>query len=69
MSTKPVFTYTSACCGASATKPPCEKVRSTGKKRKGETEFSSLGHWSCSNCGKGCKVTRSKRKQEESSVN
>lgn len=54
-----VFTYTSVCCGAAASKPACEKPKAA-KKGKGKTqEYATLGHWSCEKCGRACKVTRS----------
>ena len=66
-----VFVYTSACCGARAEKPALVKVRpapkSKGKKRD-ETDPIGLGHWTCSNCGKGCKAVRSKPAKEETNA-
>ena len=64
----PMFSYVSLCCNAPATKPPCVKPLPSTRKKKGgkmsdptPIEYASLGHWSCTNCGKGCKVVRSKR--------
>lgn len=64
----PAFSYISLCCNAPATKPPCVKVpKMAVKKGKAEKapEYASLGHWSCQNCGKGCKAVRMKREQSK----
>lgn len=49
----PKFLYTSTCCSAPATKDACVRT-------PGQVEFDQLplGHWNCSDCGRGCKVTR-----------
>jgi hypothetical protein len=60
---KPVFLYTSVCCGARAEKQPCVKP-----KTKKETEVNSLGSWTCSTCRKSCKCTRQKNKLDETSA-
>jgi hypothetical protein len=67
------FVYISQCCKVSATKPPCVAVPKVAKKakkgRKGDDkpqqEFASLGHWSCTQCGKGCKVSRTNAPEEK----
>ena len=74
MKQEPVFDYTSSCCSARAEKPACEKpkaVKAKGKgKKKAETpEFSHLGKWRCSTCGKRCKVSRTKREVTNVVVN
>lgn len=73
---KSQFVYLSLCCSAEATKPPCVKVFTTKKKKgkKGEDrekaqEFASLGHWTCGNCGKGCKVSVSLRPPKQETAN
>lgn len=58
-----VFTYTSTCCGEAATKPPC--VTDKELRREGKSSESSLGHWRCAVCKKACKVSRSRRKDEQ----
>lgn len=65
------FIYTSTCCGVPASKPACVKPAHAPKKKnkKGDRdkapEFATLGHWSCGNCGKSCKVTVSVRPPKE----
>jgi hypothetical protein len=51
---EPKYVYTSACCGAQATKTPCVKV----DKKAAETQ--GLGTFRCSTCHKACKCGRSK---------
>lgn len=51
------------CCESSATKPPV--MRSKEDKKEGKMSECSLGHWTCKNCGKNCKVKRSKPVKEE----
>ena len=69
-----VFVYASACCGARAEKPALVKVRPTpkskgkGKGKSYEAVPVGLGHWSCTQCGKGCKVSRSKPAKEEANA-
>jgi hypothetical protein len=53
---KPVNVYTSTCCQAVATKPPCLYL---GMRTK-EAETQGLGSWRCSNCHKPCTCTRAK---------
>lgn len=69
--------YTSMCCGAPATKPACVKPhaqpKKKGKGKRGEhkekaPEFATLGHWTCTACGKGCKVAVSSRPPKEEKV-
>ena len=52
------FQYISVCCSAAATKDPCVWAKEDRK----ENKFSqgSLGHWHCRQCGKNCKVRRTK---------
>lgn len=61
-SSAPVFSYTSVCHSAPATKKPCAK----GNGEVDDQGFyqSPLGTWNCSVCRKPCKVTRSKAKKE-----
>lgn len=68
------FVYISICCGAPATKPACLAIPKAAKKpkkgKKGDErekapEYASLGHWSCTQCGKGCKVQRTNKPVEE----
>lgn|GEM_PF-4960287 len=58
-----VFDYTSVCCGAKATKDPC--VRSKEDRKENKFSECGLGCWHCGQCGKGCKVRRTKVKKEE----
>ena len=53
---KPVFSYTSLCCNAVATKPPCQYL---GMKSK-EAGTQGLGTFRCTGCHKPCTCTRSK---------
>jgi hypothetical protein len=55
----PVNTYTSVCCSLPATKPAAASVIAGSKERTG------LGHFRCTGCRKGCKVTMSKYKAPE----
>jgi hypothetical protein len=66
-----VFAYTSVCCGARAEKTPCvkakavKKAKGKGKQKREETaEYSTLGTWRCSACGKKCKCSRTKAEVE-----
>ena len=52
---KPVFTYTSRCCSAPATKTPC---------LKSQDAEATLGTWKCSQCRKKCSVNRHKNGAE-----
>ena len=67
-----VFIYTSVCCNVRAEKPALVKVRpapkSKGKGKSYEADPVGLGHWSCTQCGKGCKVSRSKPAKEETNA-
>lgn len=54
---EPVYTYTSACCGAQAIKPPCINVGMRSK----ESETQGLGTFRCGGCHKICKVGRTKK--------
>lgn len=56
---KSVFSYISKCCGAQANKPPCEWEKEDRK--EGKKSQSGLGSWRCSQCKKGCSVSRSAR--------
>lgn len=56
----PVNSYTSVCCSAPATKPPCTKA----SKVKGAPP-QTLGTWRCTQCKKVCSVTVSKFKAAE----
>ena len=51
---EPKFIYTSACCGAQATKTPCVKV----DKKSAETQ--GKGTFRCPTCHKACKCGRTK---------
>jgi hypothetical protein len=53
---KPVFVYTSQCCSATATKPPCVFLGMRAK----ESGNQGLGSWRCSSCHKSCTCTRAK---------
>lgn len=75
-----VNVYTSICCNAEATKPPCVKPRPVSKpkgtrgKNRGEDkpkapEFSTLGSWRCGNCNKRCSVTVSLRPPKQEAAN
>lgn len=67
----PVFTYTSACCGTPARKPFAGKKVESKDPESGKIMFTAkgLGHWRCSQCGKGCKVKREvAKKQEDTNV-
>jgi len=57
------FTYTSQCCNAAGVKDPC--VRSKEDKKENKFSESTLGHWHCKQCGKNCKVRRTKPTKEE----
>lgn len=59
----PVNTYTSVCCSLPATKPAAASAVAGSKEKTG------LGHFRCSGCKKGCKVTVSKYKAPESLTN
>lgn len=65
----PRFEYTSVCCKATATKPPCVVPDGTRFASNGvsleDVDPSSLGTWRCGSCGKVCSVTRATRKVEE----
>lgn len=70
------FIYTSICCGVPASKPACVKIKAAPKKkgdkhgeRSKAPEFSTLGHWSCGQCGKSCKVSVSVRPPKEEKTN
>jgi hypothetical protein len=52
----PVNVYTSLCCNAVATKPPCQYL---GMKSK-EAGTQGLGTFRCTACRKVCKCSRSK---------
>ena len=52
----PVNVYTSQCCNAPATKPPCLYLGMRAK----EAGTQGLGSWRCSACHKPCKVSRAK---------
>ena len=54
---EPKFVYTSACCGAQATKTPCVGV----DKKSAETQ--GLGTFRCPTCRKKCSVERTKCKE------
>ena len=56
----PVFGYTSVCCSAPATKPPCgtRTPMKDAESGKMKDKVSGLGRWRCSGCRKACKVTR-----------
>jgi hypothetical protein len=58
----PVNTYTSVCCSLPATKPAAASLIAGSKDRTG------LGHFRCSGCKKSAKVTVSKFKAPEASV-
>jgi hypothetical protein len=58
---EPAFIYTSKCCGASASKPPCE--RSEADRRDRKFSESPLGTWVCAACGMSCKVDRRKNQK------
>ena len=53
---KPVNVYTSLCCKAVATKPPCQYLGMNSK----ETGYQGLGTFRCTGCHKVCKCSRSK---------
>src|ERR1700676_1417598 len=55
----PVNTYTSVCCSLPATKPAAASSVAGSKEKTG------LGHFRCTGCKKGCKVTVSKFKAPE----
>lgn len=55
----PVFNYVSICCNSAASKDACVKPKAG--KTKGRPEQAGLGHWNCDKCGRGCRVTRSRR--------
>lgn len=60
---KPVFSYTSDCHSAPASKRPCLVDDGTKFEDRNKLEH-SLGTWKCSICRKTCKVSRSKNKVE-----
>lgn len=74
------FLYTSTCCGVQANKPACVKPKAQPKdakrgKRKGRDEqgnkapeFSTLGKWRCSSCGKPCKCSVNRRNDASQDV-
>jgi len=74
---EPKFLYLSGCCQVQATKPPCVKPKAQPKpkgKDKGKKgredkpkapEFSTLGSWRCTRCGKPCKVSVMPRPPKE----
>lgn len=62
----PIYTYTSKCCEAPATKPPCERSRED--RRENKFSRAGLGHWRCTKCAAGCKVKRSKATPKEDEV-
>lgn len=55
----PASTYTSVCCGVTATKKPCTAVS------KKDALTQTLGKFRCNACKKRCKVTVSKFKAPE----
>lgn len=57
----PTFNYFSKCCEVRAEKEPCAKKPED--KKTGKWSESTLGHWRCTNCGKPCKVNRTKREE------
>lgn len=64
---EPVFSYTSVCCNVQATKQPL--IMPTDKRvgdfgSAPEEREGTLGKFRCSKCGKPCKCSRSKAKQE-----
>jgi hypothetical protein len=59
----PVYSYTSQCCNAPATKPPCLYL---GMKSK-EAGTQGLGSWRCTGCHKPCKCTRKKNSLDKAS--
>lgn len=63
----PVKEYISACCSASATKPPCGQKEATKDPESGKTKDKAkgLGHFRCSQCKKVCKVTPRKPAEKE----
>ena len=65
-----MFAYFSVCCNARAEKPALVKVRPAPKSKGKSYEAVpvGLGHWSCTQCGKGCKVSRSKPAKEEANA-
>jgi hypothetical protein len=56
---RPVFSYTSKCCGVQATKTPLLKAKTMD-----DATEQSLGSWRCSSCKKPCSCTRTKNKEE-----
>jgi hypothetical protein len=56
-----VFIYTSICCNVKAKKPPVQRADAD----IAESKFSEcgLGHWTCSQCEKSCKVKRTRIKE------
>ena len=63
----PVFSYTSVCCGAPATKAPCLSYGSvtvrtglmiTTTTRGKEAETQGLGSWRCTTCQNPCSCKR-----------
>ena len=50
----PVYSYTSQCCNAPATKPPCQYLGSK------EAATQGLGTFRCTNCHKVCTCKRTK---------
>src|SRR5208337_3237529 len=51
--------YVSACCSLPARKPAAgaKEVAKDAETGKMKDKSKGLGHWHCSGCGKGCKVT------------
>jgi len=64
---KALFLYLSTCCKQLATKPPCVKGLAFKKKGQKETKAPEvgLGHWSCTGCGRACKVSRTNAPEEK----
>jgi hypothetical protein len=60
----PVYSYTSVCCNAQASKAPCYAF---GEKSK-EAETQGLGTFRCSTCRKACKCTRQKNSLDKAPV-
>ena len=56
---EPVYSYTSVCCSAQATKTPCLKVDAKSAETQG------LGTFRCSACRKACKCTRQKNQVDK----
>jgi hypothetical protein len=56
-----VFNYTSICCNQPARKPPVQ--RADVDIAEGKYSECGLGHWTCSQCEKSCKVKRTRIKE------